>query len=104
MECLGANKHSKASEKLNEISFYWQLNMWTPFPKSLQKDIRRILYIRNAISHQRNCHTIPDYYEFIMKMASIKAGFALMRESIESNENRFVKAINTEYSFVPHLL
>eukprot|EP01083_Nonionella_stella_P013797 38801_1 len=101
MERLGANEGSKASQKLNEIIQYWNEKMRTPFPISLEYDIRRILHIRNAISHQRNYHTIPELYEFTMKMASIKAGFALMRKSIESKENRFVNVINSQYSFTP---
>eukprot|EP01083_Nonionella_stella_P029733 81762_1 len=102
---LGANKRSKAYQKVKEIATIWNTKMRniSPFPKCtcIFSDIRRILQIRNNISHKKNYTTIPDLYEFTTRMASIKTGLSLMRQSIESGENRFVDAINIEYSFVP---
>eukprot|EP01083_Nonionella_stella_P271170 918718_1 len=90
---LGAHKGYSASQKLNDIIRIWNRKMRRPFPALLQKDIKRILSIRNAISHKPNCHTIPDCYEFITKIAAIKVGFVLIRESFERNTPQFEKAL-----------
>eukprot|EP01083_Nonionella_stella_P098935 278278_1 len=93
---LGANPNSKASVKLNQV-----ITMHRRFPKSLEMDIRDILSIRNAMCHQENCQQIPDPYAFVTKMASVKLGLSLIRESkVRNTPDPFQEALTTGYTFI----
>eukprot|EP01083_Nonionella_stella_P001726 4919_1 len=90
---LGADSRSTASQKLNRITRIWGI------PMSLQNDIRDVLKMRNAISHERNCQTISDPYRFVSRFTSAKWGLSLIGKNTSQT---FEEALAIGYTFASH--